>query len=65
YNQKRTFRRTSYLLTRVLSNMGVPSATPVLDRFSSPVGAEEQRYLDGLYLETPEDFDDPYRFFRW
>ena len=65
YNQKRTFRRTSGLLTRVLSNMGVPSATPVLERFSSPVGTGEQRYLDGLYLETPEEFDDPYRYFRW
>jgi hypothetical protein len=23
------------------------------------------RWLDGLYLDTPEEWDDPYRFFRW
>ncbi len=25
----------------------------------------EQRWLDGLYLDVPEEWDDPYRFFRW
>ena len=25
----------------------------------------EKRWLDGLYLAVPEDWDDPYRFFRW
>ncbi len=65
YNQKRTFRRTACLLTRVLSNMGVPSVTPLLERFAGPAVDEEQRYLAGLYLEQPEEFDDPYRYFRW
>jgi len=65
YNQKRTFRRTSCLLTRVLSNMGVPSTTPLLERLAAPAAAEEQRYLDGLYLDVPQEWDDPYRFFRW
>jgi hypothetical protein len=23
------------------------------------------RWLEGLYLDTPERWDDPYRFFRW
>jgi len=23
------------------------------------------RCLDGLYLDKPEETDDPYRFFRW
>ena len=23
------------------------------------------RWLEGLYLDTPEEWDDPYRFFRW
>jgi hypothetical protein len=23
------------------------------------------RWLDGLYLDVPEEWDDPYRFFRW
>lgn len=64
---KRTFRRTSCLVTRLLGNMGVQGSTPVLTRFSSPVGAgkAEKRWLDGLYLDQPEEWDHPYRFFRW
>ncbi|MFC1716406.1 carbohydrate binding domain-containing protein [Candidatus Poribacteria bacterium] len=38
YNVKRTFRRTSFLVTRLLGNMGVSSdSTLLLSRFSSPV----------------------------
>jgi hypothetical protein len=29
------------------------------------VGEHEKRWLEGLYLDTPEEWDDPYRFFRW
>jgi hypothetical protein len=67
YDLKRTYRRASFTLTRLLANMGVAGATPILDRFSSPVDARkpEKRWLDGLYLDTPEEMDDPYRFFRW
>ena len=67
YNLKRTFRRTSFLVARLLANMGVAAETPVLDRFKSPVTASkpEKRWLDGLYLDQPEEMDDPYRFFRW
>jgi hypothetical protein len=67
YDLKRTFRRTSYLLTRVLSNMGCPSATPLLERFSSPVADDEAepRWLKGFYLDEPQEFDDPYRSFGW
>jgi hypothetical protein len=25
----------------------------------------ERRWLDGFYLDVPEEWDDPYRFFRW
>jgi beta-galactosidase len=66
-NLKRTFRRASFLLSRVLANQGVPSATPLLERFSAPVsaGAKEKRWADGFYLDQPEEWDDPYRFFRW
>ena len=40
YNVKRTFRRTSFLVTRLLGNMGVSSdSTLLLSRFSSPVAA--------------------------
>ena len=66
-NVKRTFRRAAYLLSRLLGNMGVGASTPVLSRFRSPVGAAggEKRWLGGFYLDTPEEWDDPYRFFRW
>ncbi len=66
-NLKRTFRRASFSVTRLLSNLGVTSATPILTRFNSPVdaAASEKRWLSGLYLDQPEEWDDPYRFFRW
>jgi hypothetical protein len=67
YNLKRTYRRASFLVSRLLANMGVLGATPILERFSTPVApaAPEERWLDGLYLDRPEEWDDPYRFFRW
>ena len=66
-NLKRTFRRAACLTTRLLANMGVPASTPLLGRFHTPVSptADEKRWLDGLYLDTPEEWDDPYRFFCW
>jgi hypothetical protein len=67
YNLKRTYRRASCLVTRLVGNMGVAGATPLLSRFRRPVDAakSEKRWLDGLYLDSPEEWDDPYRFFRW
>jgi len=64
-NVKRTFRCAARLTSRLLANMGAPASTPLLSRFSAPVRAGEQRYLSGLYLDQPEEWDDPYRFFRW
>jgi hypothetical protein len=67
FGVKRTFRRTSFVVTRLLTNLGVNGATPLLSRFSSPVTSSDEggRWLQGFYLETPEEMDDPYRFFRW
>ena len=67
FNQKRTFRRLCCLVTRVLGNLGVDEPTPMLERFSSPVKgtAGEGRWLAGFYLDKPEEFDDPYRYFQW
>jgi hypothetical protein len=47
--------------------LGVAGSTPLLARFRTPVEADkaERRRLDGLYLDVPEEWDDPYRFFRW
>lgn len=66
-NVKRTFRRSAFSFARVLGNLGVSGPTPVLARFNSPVDPTrgEKRWLDGLYLDSPEEWDDPYRFFRW
>lgn len=66
--QKRTFRRTSCLVGRLLGNMGAAGATPLLERFGKPVageGSDDRRWLQGLYLDEPEEWDDPYRAFRW
>ena len=64
---KRTFRRTSFCLTRLLANMGATGSTPILERFADPMdnSGTEKRWMEGLYLDTPEEWDDPYRFFRW
>jgi hypothetical protein len=76
-NLKRTYRRTSFVLTRILANLGIRAETPLLSRFATPVAPEQGkpgpsvtrdtpgRWLQGLYLDQPEDWDDPYRFFRW
>jgi hypothetical protein len=67
FNLKRTYRRASFTLTRLLGNLGAEGATPILARFGNPLDAAkpEKRWLDGLYLDQPEEMDDPYRFFRW
>jgi len=65
-NVKRTFRHVSFLMSRLLGNMGVSGQTPLLERFHSPVaGQDEKRFLKGFYLDVPVEWDDPYRFFRW
>jgi len=64
-NIKRTFRKLSYCTTRLLANMGAGGRTPLLAHVSRPVDEGETRWLDGLYLDVPEEWDCPYRFFRW
>jgi hypothetical protein len=66
-NVRQSRRRASFVVSRLLANMGVASATPLLERFHQPVDAtnSEKRWLDGLYSDAPEEWDDPYRFFRW
>jgi len=67
HNIKQTFRRSSFLLSRLTGNLGIESTTALIGRFNQPVdaGKSEKRWLDGLYLDQPEEWDDPYRFFRW
>jgi beta-galactosidase len=64
-NLRKTYRRTSFLVSRLLANMGVAGSTPIVARFGAPVAADEKRWQEGLYLDQPEEWDDPYRFFRW
>ena len=67
HNVRQTYRRVSFALMRVLGNMGVARSTALPSRFSSPTvpARPEKRWLDGLYLDEPEAWDDPYRFFCW
>lgn len=66
FGLKRTFRRTSFLVTRLLANLGAQGSTPLLTRFANPPEENESaRWLHGFYLDEPEEWDDPYRFFRW
>jgi hypothetical protein len=62
---RRTFRKVSFLLSRILANQGAAGSTPLLERFRTPAGPKETRCLSGLYLDRPIEWDDPYRFFRW
>jgi hypothetical protein len=53
-------------VNRLLANLGVRGQTPLLSRWAAPVPpGEKGRWLEGLYLDPPEEWDDPYRFFRW
>jgi hypothetical protein len=66
-NLRRTHRHASVLFSRLLANLGAESKTPILSRFRAPIdeSKKEQRWRDGLYLDEPQEWDDPYRFFRW
>jgi beta-galactosidase len=66
-NLRRTRRHVSVLVARLLANLGAEFKTPILTRFNAPVDEtkKEQRWRDGLYVDQPQEWDDPYRFFRW
>jgi hypothetical protein len=67
-NLKRTHRRATFTLSRLLANLGVAGSTPLLERFHdkvNPEGLKNGRWLAGLYIDKPEEWDDPYRHFRW
>ncbi len=64
-NVKRTFRGVARMTARVLGNHGVAPETPLLENISKPAQETDKRYLKSFYLDEPEEWDDPYRFFRW
>jgi hypothetical protein len=66
-NLKRTHRCIARLVTRLLANLGAAGTTPLLERFQQPPAPADPapRWAEGFYLDQPEEWDDPYRFFRW
>jgi hypothetical protein len=64
-NLRRTRRRLAFAFARALANHGIAAPTPLLARFARPAAKDDKRWLDGLYSDQPEEWDDPYRFFRW
>lgn len=66
FNQRRTYRRASFAVCRLLANLGVAGGTPLLEKFGDFGGdSAPARRFDGLYLTRPTEWDDPYRFFGW
>lgn len=67
HNVKQTYRRSSFLLNRLIANLGAQCSTPLLERFNTPANEDgkDKRWLKGFYLDQPEEWDYPYRFFRW
>jgi len=45
HNIKRTYRRSSCVVSRLLGNMGVAASTPLLERFASPPGGTGEASL--------------------
>jgi hypothetical protein len=46
--------------------MGVASNVPLLSNIKTAADEKnDKRWLSGLYLDQPETWDNPYRFFRW
>jgi beta-galactosidase len=65
-NVKRTYRRAAFAVSRLAANLGAISSCPILGRFATaPDLQHDKRWLEGLYVDLPEEWDDPYRFFRW
>ena len=64
-NVKRTFRGVARMTARLAANMGASMQTPLLANIAKPAAADETRWLKSFYLDEPEEWDDPYRFFRW
>ncbi|MBN2449998.1 MAG: hypothetical protein JXR77_06395, partial [Lentisphaeria bacterium] len=55
---RRTYRRASYLLTRLLANMGAPCHTPLLSRFGTPPrSGEVESVLRNGRFDTDADGD--------
>jgi hypothetical protein len=56
YNLRKTYRRTSFTLARLLANMGVAGETPLLSRFATPLGGGEGEGKPGASVVRNGDF---------
>jgi hypothetical protein len=67
YGLKRTYRRIAFTLDRIIANMGINETSPLISNFHSPLrqADHDQRWLNSYYLDQPQEWDDPYRHFRW
>lgn len=65
YNTKTTFEDSSFVLNRLLGNLGTAFQTPLLSRFAHAPGTESKPWLEGLYQDKPMAEDDHYRFYGW
>jgi hypothetical protein len=54
-NVKRTYRRVSCLLARLLGNMHTAGETKTPQHISAPMVETDKRWLHSVYLDTPEE----------
>ncbi len=59
-----THRRTTFLVSRLLANLGARADCPIIDRFAKRPDTDRP-WLGALYLQDPVAEDDPYRYYRW
>ncbi len=64
HNLRRTYRRASFLVTRLLANLGVRGETPLLSRFATPVSgaAKEPVTRNGDFRQAQEGAGMPERW---
>jgi hypothetical protein len=59
-----SFRRTSYMINRLLMNMGAKSDAGI-EHWLTQNKSANLNWLEGVYVQEPIDVDDPYRFYGW
>lgn len=59
-----THRRTTFLVARLLANLGAHADCPILNRFAKRPDTGTP-WLGALYPQDPVAEDDPYRYYRW
>jgi len=63
FRLRSSYRRRLFLVSQLLRNGGIASASPLLERFKSAPAANP--WLDSFYVQPPIAGDDPYRYYHW